>query len=66
MKLEINIRPRQKTDTAASWACYPFLSTCSVFGQSRKDAYSRIDVTVQVYLARSDMCLPREQRMGIA
>jgi predicted RNase H-like HicB family nuclease len=42
------------------WACCPSLPGCSVYGQTKEDAHSKIDLTVQGYLANLDLCLPQE------
>ena len=41
-------------------ACCPSLPGCSVHGQTKEDAHSRIGLAVRGYLARLDVCLPRE------
>ena len=57
MKLAIKIEQQPDGNYRA---CCPSLPGCSVRGQTREDARSRIYLAVQGYLASLDVCLPRE------
>ena len=63
MKLAINIT--QQPNGSYRAFC-PSLPGCSVCGQTKEDAYSRIDLAVQGYLASLDVCLPRELSRAMA
>ena len=62
MKLAITIQ--QQTD-GTYWASCPSLPGCAVCGETKEDVHSRIDLAVQGYLARLDVCLPRELSMAM-
>ena len=49
---------QQPDETYRAWR--PSLPGCSVCGQTREEAHSRIDMAVQGYLAHFGACLPRE------
>lgn len=57
--MKLAIRMKQQLN-GTYWACCPSLPGCSVCSQTKEDAHSRIDLAVQGYLARLDVCLPRE------
>ena len=57
MKLAIKIE--QQPDGVYRAFC-PSLPGCSVCGQTKDDAHSRIHMAVRSYLASLDVCLPRE------
>ena len=63
MRLVIKIKQRPN---GTYWACCPSLPGCSVCGQTKEDARSRIDLAVQGYLASLDVCLPRELNKALA
>jgi predicted RNase H-like HicB family nuclease len=57
MKLVIRI----KQQLNGSYRAYcPSLPGCCVCGQTKEDAYSKINLAVRGYLASLDVCLPRE------
>jgi predicted RNase H-like HicB family nuclease len=57
MNLAIKIKQQPN---GTYWACCPSLPGCSVCGQTREEAHSRIDLAVQGYLVNLSACLPRE------
>ena len=63
MKLEI--RMKQQRDGTYR-VCCPSLPGCSVYGQTKEDAHSKINLAVHGYLARLDVCLPRELSKALA
>jgi predicted RNase H-like HicB family nuclease len=57
MKLAIKI---EQQPYGGYRAFCPSLPGCSVCGQTKEDAHSRIHLAVRSYLASLDVCLPRE------
>ena len=57
MKLIIKIK--QQPD-GSFLACCPSLPGCSAWGQTKEHVHSKISLAVRGYLARLDVCLPRE------
>lgn len=63
--MKLATRIRQQPD-GTYLACCPSLPGCSVWGDTREDARSRIALAVQGYLARLNVCLPRELSRAMA
>ena len=63
MRLAIKIKQQSN---GTYWACCPSLPGCYVYGQTKEDTRSRIDLAVQGYLASLDVCLPRELNKALA
>jgi predicted RNase H-like HicB family nuclease len=63
--MKLAIRMKQQPDGAYR-ACCPSLPGCSVYGLTKEDANSKIGSAVHGYLARLDVCLPRELSRAMA
>lgn len=63
--MKLTIRIKQQTDGTYR-ACCPSLPGCSVCGQTKEEAHSKINVAVQGYLANLDVCLPRGLNRALA
>jgi hypothetical protein len=63
--MKLAIRIKQQPDGTYR-ACCPALPGCSVCDQTKEGDHSRIDLAVQGYLARLDVCLTRELGRALA
>jgi predicted RNase H-like HicB family nuclease len=63
--MNMAIKIKQQPD-GNYWACCPSLPGCSVSGQTKEDARSKIGLAVRGYLASLDVCLPRELGRALA